>query len=139
MAAISLVRISACWELIRSVDDQLSPSRKGGMPVLATSCSRICRTGTSLSKIWLSAPMVRIPTSPAHTKSRTAPSLPACMAALHSRATWAQRSWAAAASPPPHVTAKRTLPVRSQFLPTAWKIFTNISARNGMERSMDTP
>ena len=83
---ISLVIMSACWVLIRSVEDQDRPSRKGGMPVRATSCSRICRTGTSLSSTWLSAPMTLISTSPTATKSRTEPSLPACMAADHSRA-----------------------------------------------------
>ena len=41
MAVTSVVSISACWVLIRSVDDQDSPSIKGGMPVRATSCSRI--------------------------------------------------------------------------------------------------
>ena len=59
-AVISLVSISACCELIRSVDDQLSPSINGGSPVFATSCSKICRTGVSLSRIWLSAPMALI-------------------------------------------------------------------------------
>ena len=54
MAVSSEVRMSACWALIRSVEDQLSPSIKGGMPVRDTSCSRICRTGTSLSRTWLS-------------------------------------------------------------------------------------
>ena len=94
MAVISLVIMSACWVLIRSVEDQLRPSRKGGIPVLAMSCSRICRTGTSLSRIWLSAPMTLMSTSPTATKSRTEPSLPACMAADHSLAIWRLRSWA---------------------------------------------
>ena len=120
MAVISLVIMSACWADIRSVEDQDSPSRKGGMPVLATSCSRICRTGTSLSRVWLSAPMTLISTSPAATKSRTLPRRPACMASLHCRATLWHRSWAF----PPllsglHTTAKRTLPIRSQFCPVA--------------------
>ena len=44
-----------------------------------------------------------------------------------------------APSSPLHTTANRTLPVRSQFLPTASKIFIKISARKGMDRSMDTP
>ena len=82
--------------------------------------------------------MARISTSPAHTKSRTAPSRPAFMAADHSRATAAHLACAAPSSPL-HTTANRTLPVRSQFLPTASKIFIKISARKGMDRSMDTP
>ena len=44
MAVTSVVSRSACWALIRSVEDQDSPSIKGGIPVRATSCSRICRT-----------------------------------------------------------------------------------------------
>ena len=44
-AVISLVMMSACWLLIRSVEDQLSPSRKGGIPVWAMSCSMSSRTG----------------------------------------------------------------------------------------------
>ena len=50
-AASSLVIMSACWLLIRSVEDQFSPSRKGGIPVWAISCSRIIRTGA-----WQSGP-----------------------------------------------------------------------------------
>ena len=92
MAVISLVIISACWVLIRSVEDQLSPSRKGGMPVRATSSSRICRTGTSLSRTWLSAPITLMSTSPTATKSRMLPCLPSCMAADHSRAICMPRS-----------------------------------------------
>ena len=65
-------------------EDQDSPSIKGGMPVLATSCSKICRTGTWLSRTGLSAPMTLMSTSPTATKSRTAPSRPACIAADHS-------------------------------------------------------
>ena len=94
MAVSSLVIMSACCVLIRSVDDQLNPNRKGGMPVRATSCSRICRTGTSLSSTWLSAPITLMSTSPTATKSRTRPSRPASMAADHSRAIWRLRSWA---------------------------------------------
>ena len=139
MAAISLVRMSACWLLIRSVVDQLSPSRKGGMPVRATSCSKIWRTGTWLSRMGPSAPMTRMSTSPATTKSRRLPSRPACMAADHSRATRSHRSWAAAPFSPLHTTAKRIAPARSQLAPTVWKIFMRISARKGMLRSRDTP
>ena len=124
MAVISLVIMSACWVLIRSVEDQDSPSRKGGIPVRATSCSRICRTGTSLSSTWLSAPMTLMSTSPTATKSRTEPSFPACMAADHSRAICSPRSravlWSMSPSPGLYTTAKRTLPIRSQFMPTAW-------------------
>ena len=141
MAVISLVSRSACWALMRSVDDQDSPSIKGGMPVRATSCSRICRTGTWLSSTWLSAPMTRMSTSPTATKSRTLPSRPACMADDHSWASIRHRSWAKASSPSPglYTTAKRRLPARSQFWPVAWKIFSRMPARKGMDRSRDTP
>ena len=44
-AVSSLVIMSACWLLIRSVEDQFSPSRNGGMPVWAMSCSKSSRTG----------------------------------------------------------------------------------------------
>ena len=122
-AVISLVSISACCELIRSVDDQLSPSINGGSPVFATSCSKICRTGVSLSRIWLSAPMALIDTSPTDTKSRTLPFLPSCIARDHSSAICSARSCAAPRSSSPscglYVTAKRTLPQRSQFFPIA--------------------
>ena len=46
MAVISVVSISACWALMRSVEFQFSPSIKGGMEVFATICSSTCRTGT---------------------------------------------------------------------------------------------
>ena len=107
---------------MRSVEDQDSPSRKGGIPVRAMSCSRICRTGASLSKIWLSAPMTLMSTSPTATKSRTAPWRVERMAADHSLATISPRSWADRPSPSPglHTTAKRRFPTRSQFWPTAW-------------------
>ena len=121
MAVISLVSRSACWVLIRSVDDQDSPSIKGGMPVRATSCSRICRTGTWLSRMGPSAPMTFTSTSPTATKSRTCPARPACMASDHSPAICLHRSWAKAPSSSPglHTTAKRRLPARSQFWPVA--------------------
>ena len=105
MAVISVVSMSACWALIRSVEDQFSPSMKGGMPVLATSCSRICRTGTSLSRMGLSAPMTRMSTSPTATKSRTAPPLASCMASDHSRARVSARSLACPSPPSRQVTA----------------------------------
>ena len=108
--------MSACWELIRSVEFQLSPSKKGGMPVLATTCSRICRTGTWLSSTGASAPMTRMLTSPAATKSRTLPPRVSRMARDHSPASSFPRS--AAPCPPGQVTAKRRFPHRSQFTPT---------------------
>ena len=46
IAVISVVSMSACWALIRSVEFQFSPSIKGGMEVFATICSNTCRTGT---------------------------------------------------------------------------------------------
>ena len=103
MAVISVVSRSACWVLIRSVLDQLRPSMKGGRPVLLTSCSRICRMGTELSRIWLSAPMTLMSTSPTATKSRTLPLLVLSMARLHSLASCRLRSWAMprSHSPPP--------------------------------------
>ena len=97
-AVISLVSISACWLLMRSVDDQLSPNKNGGRPVLATSCSRICRTGTSQSGITLSAPMARMLTSPTLTKSRTLPPRVSCIAPDHSCASSSARSRASAPS-----------------------------------------
>ena len=72
--------MSACWLLIRSVEAQLSPSRKGGMPVWEMSCSMMSRTGAWQSGMSHSAPMTLISTSPAATKSRTDPALVACMA-----------------------------------------------------------
>ena len=114
---ISVVSRSACWALIRSVELQLSPSMKGGMPVLATTCSRICRTGTSLSRMGASAPMTRISTSPTATKSRTLPLLVSCMARDHSPASCRLRSAAWPFPPSRQVTAKRTLPHRSQLTP----------------------
>ena len=120
MAVISVVSRSACWELIRSVEFQLNPSIKGGMPVLATICSRICRTGTSLSRMGASAPMALISTSPTATKSRTLPLRLSCMARDHSSASSRPRSAAEAPSPFLHVTAKRTLPHRSQLTPMVW-------------------
>ena len=74
--------------------DQLSPSIKGGIPVLLTSCSKICLIGTELSRIWLSAPMTLMSTSPTATKSRTHPFLVRSMALLHSLASCLLRSWA---------------------------------------------
>ena len=100
MAQSSLVSRSACWALMRSVVDQLSPSRKGGSPVLAMSCSKICRTGTSESRIGVSPPMTRICTSPTATKSRTMPFFPSSMARDHSAAIWLPRSRAWAGSMP---------------------------------------
>ena len=40
--------MSACWLDILSVEDQDSPSKKGGTPSLATICSNICRTWLAL-------------------------------------------------------------------------------------------
>ena len=105
MAVISVVRMSACWALIRSVEDQLSPSIKGGMPVFATSCSKICRTGTSLSRMGLSAPMTRMSTSPTATKSRTAPLWASRMASAHSLARVSARKPACPSPPSRQVTA----------------------------------
>ena len=90
-AASSLVIMSACWLLIRSVEDQFSPSRKGGIPVWAISCSRIIRTGAWQSGMAHSAPMTLISTSPTATKSRTGPL--ALMAWDHSRAMVWAISW----------------------------------------------
>ena len=84
-AASSLVIMSACWLLIRSVVDHCSPSRNGGTPSLATICSSSWRTGTWVSGMGLSAPITRMSTLPTATKSLML-SLPPCMAALHSRA-----------------------------------------------------
>ena len=119
IAVISVVSMSACWALIRSVEFQFSPSIKGGMEVFATICSITCRTGTWLSRIGASPPMTLMSTSPTATKSRTLPLLVSCMARLHSCASTWPRS---AALPPPsrQVTAKRTLPHRSQLTPTVW-------------------
>ena len=84
---------------MRSVDDQFSPSINGGMPVLATSCSRICRTGTSLSSIMLSAPMTRMSTSPhAHKVAHMLPSRVSCIAPAHS---WRQQLGRARAASAP--------------------------------------
>ncbi len=41
IAVISEVIMSACWDDMRSVVDQLKPSINGGRPVAATSCSMI--------------------------------------------------------------------------------------------------
>ena len=119
MAVISVVSISACCALIRSVEFQLRPSIKGGIEVFATICSITCRTGTWLSRIGASPPITLISTSPTATKSRTLPLLVSCMARLHSCARICPRS---AALPPPsrQVTANRTLPHRSQLTPTVW-------------------
>ena len=120
-AASSLVIMSACWLLIRSVEDQFSPSRKGGIPVWAISCSRIIRTGAWQSGMAHSAPMTLISTSPTATKSRTAPDRVLSMASAH---RWASswllaytRRWSSASSPGLYTTAKRTLPARSQLAP----------------------
>ena len=94
----SEVSRSACWVLIRSVVLQFSPSKKGGSPVFATSCSRICRTGVSESRIGASPPMTLISTSPTATKSRTVPFLLSSMARLHSAATAFPRSCAVTGS-----------------------------------------
>ena len=68
--------------------------------------------------------MTLMSTSPTATKSRTLPSFPASMAAAHSRAICSLRSWAYIRSrlsfPGLQTTAKRTLPIRSQFMPMAW-------------------
>ncbi|SCJ30886.1 Uncharacterised protein [uncultured Blautia sp.] len=120
MAVISVVSMSACWELIRSVELQLSPSIKGGIPVLATTCSKICRTGTSLSRTGASAPMTWISTSPTATKSRTLPLLVSCMARDHSPASIRLRSSAWPFPSSRQVTAKRRLPHRSQLIPMVW-------------------
>ena len=119
-AVISVVSRSACWELMRSVELQLSPSIKGGMPVLATICSKICRTGVSLSRMGASPPMALISTSPTATKTRTLLFRPSRMARDHSSASSRPRSAADPLSPFLHVTAKRTLPHRSQLTPMVW-------------------
>ena len=96
----SLVSRSACCLLMRSVLDQLRPSRKGGRPVLATSCSMICRTGVSASRICPSAPMTLTDTSPTATKSRTTPFFASCIAADHSLAMVSACRSAETYSPP---------------------------------------
>ena len=113
--------MSACWLLIRSVEAQFSPSRKGGMPVWEMSCSMMSRTGAWQSGMSHSAPMTLISTSPTATKSRTDPALVLCMASDH---RWA-KSWlrsctrraSMASSPGLYTTAKRTFPARSQLVP----------------------
>ena len=56
---------------MRSVDDQLRPSKNGGMPSFATICSNSWRTGISLESIRLSLPIACTCTSPTAIKSRT--------------------------------------------------------------------
>ncbi len=77
---------------MRSVLDQLRPSRNGGRPVFATSCSSSWRTGTAASSTGPSAPMTLTDTSPTATKSRTTPLWLSRMASLHSAAMAPARS-----------------------------------------------
>jgi hypothetical protein len=94
MAVSSLVSMSACWEDMRSVVLQFSPSMKGRMPVLAMSCSSICRTGhLAVQYLVVRADDPDVHVAHGHEIPHGAV-FAVCMAALHSSAISPARSWA---------------------------------------------
>ncbi len=95
MAVSSLVIMSACCVLIRSVDDQLNPNRKGGMPVRGHELfQNLPHRHLAVQHLVVRSDHLDVHVAHGDKIAPPGPSRPASMAADHSRAIWRLRSWA---------------------------------------------